>query len=147
MDCKKIRDFLITDYLDAELKPQLRQEIEEHLKSCSQCRKLEGDLEELHRSFKEAKHIEPLAQVWQRIRESIEAKQAPVLRGWIWPVPKPVFAFATVAALIILLAIFVRLPVQPKIITNGRNGIADYSLEEDVHPLYDFGTDIEKYFL
>ena len=130
MECKKIREKLMTDYLDNELEPQQGIEIDRHLEACADCREL---LETVREStvipFKEAREVQPDPVVWQRIQQRILAEKEP-LAGWIDQVrdflrpllvmPRPVFRAAFVTALILMIVVFAKWP-------------SDYS-----HPAYSY---------
>ena len=77
MECKKVQDRLITEYLDKELGAGERAGIEQHLSGCAPCREF---LEVVQKSavipFKEAGEMQPESAVWQRIQAKIEVEQA-----------------------------------------------------------------------
>ena len=117
MDCKKIQEIIMTDYIDRETSKTLREEIEAHLKTCEGCRKFEQVLRErVSNPLRKLEQVKPPEEVWQRIKETIEEEQAEqyapsflerlldFLRN-SFPVRKPVFAFST-AISVILIALF-----------------------------------------
>lgn len=76
MECKKVQDRLLTEYLDKELGAEERSGIEEHLSGCAHCREF---FEAVQKSavvpFKTAGTLQPDSAVWQRIRAQLEAER------------------------------------------------------------------------
>jgi len=110
MDCKKVREWLMTDYLDRALESQRSDEVERHLHGCSACREfLETVKKVAVQPFKNTQALEPDPAVWQRIQERIQA-EAERQSGWfgkladaltpLWRIPQPAFRVAFVALLI-----------------------------------------------
>jgi len=116
MNCKRIQELIITDYMDKEASPQVEEKIKAHLKACNNCRAFEKTLQEkVSWHFQGIKEIPLPERVWQRIKEAIEKEQpqyAPsflerlldFLRGKIL-LKRPAFAFST-AALAIMITVF-----------------------------------------
>jgi len=117
MDCKKIQEIIMTDYIDAEASKTLREEIEAHLKTCEGCREFEQVLRErVSEPFRKSEEVKPPEEVWQRIKETIEEEQAEecapsllerlldLMRNSL-PARRPAFAFST-AISVILIALF-----------------------------------------
>ena len=120
MECKKIQDRLITEYLDKELGAAEHSGIEEHLSGCAYCREF---FEAVRKSavlpFKTAGAMQPGSTVWQGIQEKIEAERscsenwfgkladalAPFLR-----MPQPVFRVAFASALILAVVVVTQWP-------------------------------------
>ena len=124
MDCDKIKDLLMTDYIDGRLSGTLYEQVRAHLKACKQCSQFEQTL--LHtvkEPFAGLSEIPPPDSVWENIREDIiraeEARSKGILAGLkdylqgLFRLPRPAFAFA--AALLIF------------IITAGITNLALYS--------------------
>jgi len=73
MNCKKIRDRIITDYIDKEASCVVQKEIQAHLKVCVGCRVFEQALrEKVSEPFRKMEIVRPPESVWQRIQETIE---------------------------------------------------------------------------
>lgn len=120
MECKKVQDRLITEYVDKELGSEETGEIERHLTACPDCREFLGAVQ---RSsvvpFKEAGTLEPESVVWQRIQMKIEEEQAPSQDGF-WrlvdifvsrfPIPVSVMRAAFVTALILVVVVLTKWP-------------------------------------
>jgi anti-sigma factor RsiW len=123
MECKKVQDRLITEYLDNELDAGECSGIEGHLSGCASCREF---LEAIQKSavapFKEAGALQPDSVVWRRIEREIEAERA---RSENWFVkladllvpllkmPQPVFRVAFVTVLILVVVVLAQWPSGP----------------------------------
>lgn len=163
MNCKRIKELIMTDYVDGEASAELQKEVEEHLSTCSQCKQFEQALRQIAvEPFKKAQIIKPPESVWYGIKEAIEEKQSEGLfvglknvLSTIFNLRKPVVAMAIVAAVIFIAAVFVKLPF------NNQHAVSGY-LEEQIDFLsyldadeinyfngeyVDLGTTIEEYFL
>ena len=68
MNCKRTRELLLTDYLDQQASLELKTEVEEHQKTCPECRRLE---EEIRRAivlpFQDAKGPQAPEFLWLNI--------------------------------------------------------------------------------
>lgn len=73
MNCKKIRDIVITDYIDNELDEKTRREIEQHLNNCADCRAFEKALlSTVVGPLKNAETVNPPDVLWSRIKNNLE---------------------------------------------------------------------------
>jgi len=120
MECKKVQERLITEYVDKELGLEENVEIERHLTACLECREFLGAVQ---RSsvipFKESGEMQPSGAVWQKIQESLEAERARS-RNWfrgladvlapLLRMPQPVFRAAFVTALILVVVVLAKWP-------------------------------------
>ncbi|MFC1599164.1 anti-sigma factor family protein [Candidatus Omnitrophota bacterium] len=166
MKCKQIRELLVTDFVDDQISDGLRKEVELHLAVCSGCRQFEeavrgGAVE----PFKGIEEVPPPGYLWYRIKDAITAKEAKEKKGSlrgargllerILVFPRPAFAFATIAAVILMTVVITRYPV------NSKTSV-DISLKEQVEFLasldvngldyfdagsLNLGTSIEEYLL
>jgi anti-sigma factor RsiW len=162
MDCKRIRDLILTDYIDDELSAGLQEEINEHLKACSECKQLVQDLRQAAvKPFKGLAQMCPPESVWEGIREKITKKPAEkrgFLEGMqeafnlIFHMPKPVLAAVTTSAII-----FIGMFIMRGHFT-GKNEIRNYFAEQMIflsnletnsvgNGNGDTTTNIEEYFL
>ena len=120
MECKKVQDRLINEYVDKELCPEENDEVKGHLAACLDCREFFG---EVQRSavipFKELVEMQPDGVVWQRIQETIETERSRSWNGWrqladalvpLLRMPQPVFRVAFVMVLILGGVIFAKWP-------------------------------------
>lgn len=120
MECKKVRDRLITEYTDKELDPEGNAEIERHLNACPDCRGFWGAIQRnAVTPFKEVGDIQPENAVWQRIQEKIEMERAHA-GGGFWklvdalasrfPMPVPLVRAAFVTSLILGVVVLAKWP-------------------------------------
>ena len=138
MTCEKMRELILTDHIDNELSAPVAQQMKEHLAACPACAAFEA---EVRRSavepFKDVAPVTPPPAVWWRVRGAVVRK---------WRFPKPAFAVATVAVMLIA-AIFVTQyqRVEDRALTNyieeelaylsapiEVNGLAEYDMLSDL---------------
>ena len=156
MNCKKVKELLITDYIDCETIIALRHKIDRHISGCKSCRSYKEEVERsLPPLFSEARVNPPSDEIWHHIKSRITCKGR-AAKGNIFMlkpfVRKSIFAFATAAALLLVVISF---KVQ-----NNQHYANSFLLEEEYF-LYDsssygereffsqpnFGTIIEEYFM
>ncbi|MBI4711031.1 MAG: zf-HC2 domain-containing protein [Candidatus Omnitrophica bacterium] len=120
MECKKVQDRLITEYVDKELGLEENTEVERHLTTCLDCREF---FQVVQRNslipFGGTEEMQPDGAVWERIQERIEAERARS-RGWfgglvdalapLLRMPQPVFRAAFVTALILVVVVLAKWP-------------------------------------
>lgn len=149
MDCHKIKEILMTDYVDGELTGQMQERIKEHLASCPACKQFEESLlRNAVNPLRGSATIRPPAWLWTRISQGIREKEKK-RRSWI-----PFFVPAAVLAGIV--AGFIWFGPGQRIDEPGRSVISDQMdfLSElevingngDAYKV-NFGTGIEEYFL
>ena len=152
MDCKKVQEILLTDYIDEQLDRSGKQQIEAHLQGCAACREF---LTAARQAF-----VEPFAQVprehlSERVISSVmeQVQPSPDPLAWIhefldgingvkWAVPS--FALLLIAIIVVgsnndrlarkneQVSSFVEVAV----LSSAENGV-----------VADYGTTIEEYFL
>ena len=76
MDCKKMEEIILTDYIDGKITGARLKDVEAHLALCSRCRALASELALVNAEFRKAKHMEPPAEVWEKIRAEVSAGPA-----------------------------------------------------------------------
>ena len=166
MYCKKIRELIITDFIDQELSPRLNKKVLYHLESCIKCREFEQQVRNSAKDvFKKTGQINPPEYIWHRIKESIEKKEQSIipetgtlldrlLRN-ILTFPKPVFAVVTLAVVIVISLAVMKLPVRNQDIVSvylsEQMQFSGY-LNGEGQSYYDsgsidLGTSIEEYLL
>lgn len=167
MNCREIRDSLLTDYLDKQLNVSMETKIEMHLRECVDCRAF---LEEVKQTV-----IEPFKQndniaisqeaVWQNVKEQIEEEKAKQrsfglevflehVKGWFVS-PKPVYVLTMLLIVVLTTVMFGRKPQQEvanKILIEEETAEYMASLdEEDENMALDedsgYGTAIETFLL
>ena len=124
MDCNKVREILLTDYIDGELPEQERNVLDGHLKECAGCsavlEKLKGSAAAFHR----APELKPDFSVWQGIQDRIEAERERST-GWfekladaLGPVMRtvqPVLRVAVIAAVLVGVVVLAKWPITPAV--------------------------------
>lgn len=151
MDCEKIQNLLMSDYIDGEADEKTRKKIREHLATCGKCREIEKALkEDITPSLKFAKRESPPDFVWERIKNRIMKEGQTIPQRIGIKILKPAFALSTVALAILALVIITRLPLRA-------NGRLDSYMEEQVDFIMDLdanstatnglGTSIEEFLL
>ena len=118
MKCASARE-LIESYLDGELDPGLRAEIQDHLTSCSSCSETHARLHELQEDIRaQAPYYDPPASLEQRIRSALAqaAKREIPIRGATGP--SPTWRWLAVAASVLLA---VSLALNLRLFQSARN--------------------------
>ena len=159
MKCTRVQDLLKSDYLDAELNQKLRRQVEGHLEKCPTCQALKQQLRSQHAALRGIKQKDVPPEIWQNIQSAImeERLKGPEdIFGYAWArlkrvfsVPRPAFALASAAAVIIF-----ALVTGKTFFWNGQSVTGP--IEEDIWQVYqlnggmytyNLGTAIEEYFL
>ncbi|MBF0504312.1 MAG: zf-HC2 domain-containing protein [Candidatus Omnitrophica bacterium] len=173
MNCRKIQDVLITDYIDGQLDQKHKFLIEEHLAHCLHCKEFYIITQQaVIAPFVTTAAAKPPEIIWARVREAIGAREdsekvgtdanfvMDFLRKLVFvptfPVffPKPVFVFSTIVTLVLMIGILPQLMItHPTIKIDARSQMeylsylsgtgGDISASDSA----DLGTPIEKYFL
>ena len=164
MNCKRIQEFIITDYIDGQMGDKQRSFIDQHLTQCPACA---GYLSIIKQTavnpFVNASKDVPEKLLWSRIKQTIEEEQQQQLEVSLQPnfwerirsavhIPRPAFALATIITMIFMIGstgqLFLTAPVVK---TNGQDQVEYLSslMEEPVamNNGNDPQTPIEQYFL
>lgn len=166
MNCKKIQELILTDYLDEQMEQDQKKIIEDHLSSCVYCREFAeaaktGIIDPLSNSEK----VAPSEQVWLNIKESIEQEPAKKnlgsyedffrkLKDMIMP-QRPAYALAGVFVVILvtMTAIKINQPSQETAVreiqqeSEAIKYIVEVIQDDELDENGDYGTAIEEYFL
>ncbi|MBN2483926.1 MAG: zf-HC2 domain-containing protein [Candidatus Omnitrophica bacterium] len=166
MNCKKIKDIIITDYIDGQLTSRIRQQIDGHLDRCEECRAFAQKVKEtVVLPFKPAAQPEdPPEFVWERIRSSVQKEESLLQRigrkaaryvcGILY-LPRP--ALAAVLSVVVLFVVVssVQIPALQR-----KTAVNSYLSEQLVYlasldagtlngnnngDTFDMGTDIEEF--
>lgn len=117
MDCRRIRELVLTDLADGELNENMRREVAEHIGSCASCEEFRRTVSEKALGvFRMAHRQEPPAYLWSRIREKVvsgASRRQGALDRFIEAIgsifsalgrlPKPALVFAATGVVIIAL--------------------------------------------
>jgi anti-sigma factor RsiW len=163
MECKKIKELILTDYSDGEIDAGLKEEIEAHLAACAVCRQLAGALRKtVIEPFKKIEAVKPPDVIWYRITEAImsEKERQPAglferVRDFLqgaYSVPRPVYATAAIMFVLLMAAVFARLPVQQQRVVNKylqdeMEFVVNLKAEPTTAAYDSLATKIEKSFL
>lgn len=107
MNCEKVRELLLTDHVDSELDADTAALVRSHLAKCASCKAFEATV--LHAAVEPFKGAglsalpTPPAYIWKRIERAI-GNERPSRAPFAFP--KPVFVMATVAMLVVAVALF-----------------------------------------
>ena len=165
MDCKRIKESIITDYIDRELDERLMKEIAAHLRACRECRLFEESLRKAAiEPFKNIKEIRPPEYLWERIKENIKKENTRqelglfvYIRNYlqsVFAIPRPVFAATAVIIVCIILGVILEVSLSSQHrITGYLQDQIDFISSLDTNSSNssttnhsDFGTTIEEYF-
>lgn len=165
MRCEKVKDLIMTGYLDGELKSSLKKRVDEHLLYCQSCKAFAAQLKDtVIKPFKESTRLRPPQSVWEGVKAAIspqeEYKEGFLQRlrddiAEIFTHRKPVFALATALTLVIAVFIFTKIPFNGKRATNNYlqeqiDFLTYLEVNEDYYSdngYMDLDTAIEEYFL
>ena len=165
MNCEKIKELILTDYIDNEMDYEERIRLNIHFAHCQECKELFEMVKNIVvKPFSNAKKIEPPGFIWLRVKEAIIAKQqiklgfvASILEKLksVFYIPKPAVAISTIMALVFIIVLTTTLKFSNKeaFKTNGegQTEYSTYSIDTPVGELSNndegFGTLVEKYFL
>lgn len=158
-DCKRFKDLILTDHLDAETDLQTRQAIDLHLQSCADCRGFTLEAERnLVNPFKNAERQQVPAHLWSSIQERLERKStlAERFRNHLdsWIESSLLLRLAPMAASLVLFLLIGTISVhnlQVKQIKDKEQAEYLVSVLASVTSLPEgdsgLGTPIEQYFL
>ena len=156
MKCEKIKELLVTDYIDDGIDIGLREEFDKHIENCAACGDYKTSIDKgLSPLFEEAKVKPPQDEIWHNIRSRItKDKQKAASKVFVLSpfLKKGVFAFVTAAALLFMIVSF-------RVASNNQRAAVNSFLLEESYFLYslssyngqesfyntDFGTIIEEY--
>lgn len=165
MNCKKIQDLILTDYIDQELDLEGRKQIDLHLENCEACQEVLLHVQkEATEPLEHAQKVSVPQSVWNEIkREIIEKAERKTLieeaYGHVkdfFVVRRPVFALSTALVVLLLVVSFVRMPglMDKKVSYSGDVHLVEtFAYLAGVDSFDDesnnggFGTAVEEYFL
>jgi anti-sigma factor RsiW len=160
MNCDYIQDLILTDYLDGEVSPETKAQIEQHTAECAECRTfLFAALQTTIKPLSNAeKAFEAKEEVWNKIQTQIEEEQVQrpsvleyLSRGFktFFAVPRAGVAFSAVIIALLTAAIYFQSP-QSQVIPYGVGKaqlITDVADDLNGDDEESYGTTIESYFL
>ncbi len=151
MNCKKIQELLMADYIDGEANEKMRQVIFNHLSACSECRQIKETLkQDVIDPLKAAEKQHPPDFVWENIKSGIIKERQYVPERIGFKILKPAFVVPAVAVVILILVFIGGFPLK------GNGKLDSYMVEqvEFIRALDSngieadgLGTSIEEYLL
>ncbi len=170
MNCERIKELIMTDYIDNELKSGLKEKIESHIKECANCRQLEQDLKrQACLPFRNLETLIPDDTLWQKIRERVVTEQLtseparePIfvnilerIKNSLFPTFGESLGLKRVVVYASILIVFCTLGITGKMLYSQRNNayvkeeVTDYIELGTLDNGYtdDLGTAIEEFFL
>lgn len=76
MNCQKIREVILTDYIDNELEEKTQTKIKNHLANCPACRNVEKALKAMIvEPLRNSESFNPPAVLWSKIRNKLAQKE------------------------------------------------------------------------
>ncbi|HLF18719.1 MAG TPA: hypothetical protein VI749_07495 [Candidatus Omnitrophota bacterium] len=172
MNCKDIRDIILTDFLDGEQWEEKRREIDQHLAGCLACRAFAEEAKE--KAVTALQNAKPIRldeeAIWQNIKNQIEEEAAPAflsnpLMGFLTHLkdalltPKVVMASVKVAIVLLVMVFQFKLIYDNHLAQQKPPAeeiqVLAYALEEftfeesngEESEMASYGTAIEEYFL
>ena len=165
MNCQRTQELILTDYIDGQMGDKQKNLIDQHLAHCHVCKGyLENVKSQAVDPFANAPKAVPDDFLWAQIKHTIkkeqqqQAEKSFISDFWkgvrsLVHVPRPAFAFATVATLVLMVGITSQLVIN-------NNQMMKINAQDQVMYLSslinepagtnngnDLGTPIEKYFL
>jgi len=166
MKCRKVRDFLLTDYLDGELPEGLKKEVDAHLSKCALCREFQDKvIQKTSLPFRDLEELNPEGYILEEIKEKITDIDNDRYSLWArfkgtifqgFSLRKPSLALVLSIAVIVVSVVFTKLSLdsrQSKInnyISEQLDSIAYLISSEDNsggEDSFGFGTAVEDYFM
>lgn len=153
MDCKKIEEIILTDYMDGRLDSRELKAVEAHLASCGRCRELASEAAGIGKELRLAEELTPSPAVWQRIRAAISGEPARAMPAQnffqslrlSFARLRPAIVVASAVA--VILAVLITARLMPPGGSLGQEEIMSLVSIEENGAGYDLGTPVESYFL
>ncbi|MDD5669616.1 MAG: hypothetical protein PHE58_06280 [Candidatus Omnitrophica bacterium] len=165
MNCEKIQELILTDYLDGQMQGKQKECVEQHLLRCFRCREfLEHARKTVVEPFTRAGRDIPPEFIWARIRESIIAEKerpAYAVPGFLEKLisrfrvlsPYPVIGTVIMAIFIIGIAIQFKTSTTARVKSEVQEqieylvSVTEMTPGNSMNEKTGFGTVIEEYFL
>ena len=165
MNCKRVRELILADYLDGELGLRQEEALQHHLAQCWQCKKFATAAQKVgDELFACEGRVDPPEFIWHRIKEAILAERrqkSHVLEGlfsklkYLLYIPKsfPAVTAAITFMLVVGAAAQFR-AIEEGVVTEGSQEQTEYSIsltgefsDAAINTTEGYGTSIERYFL
>jgi len=157
MNCERIQELILTDYLDDQLNPDQKNHIDQHLAQCPVCLDFTAAARKtVVEPFLHSKELEPSSSVWSGIKESILAQEerTNVFVSW-WKknqslaLPRPAMAFAGALVFVFLVGGLNHFKHSAQKATNNEywESLAETPMALSFNDGDGFETTVEQYFL
>ena len=155
MDCGKIKELILTGYVDNEIDGREKARLEAHCALCPGCKEyLEAVKTSAVTPFEGAPRREPPAFIWYRVKDAIMAEQRDKARRFI-PVRVPALAMATIMGVTLVVVSVTALRFHAGKVAEAEREeqieYAAYSMEAPANGFLNneggLGTSVENYFL
>jgi predicted anti-sigma-YlaC factor YlaD len=166
MKCDKVRELLLTDYLDCEADNVIMTMVDTHLQGCSACREYARMVKATVREpFASNERLEVPPMLWEKVRARISAINrrqgiVDILRSWsefiTTGISRPVFAGAMMVVILMTGSLIFRVgPVRyadadrdtNQRVFEGLMLLAQSEEETDMFFASEFGIGFEEFFL
>ncbi len=164
MKCNDIQELILTDYLDGEIHPDVKRQVDGHIAGCQVCKEiLTFSRQVAEEPFKHSQlKFENQKEVWEKIKFKIEEEvlTEKFTLQWNWlermksilTVPRMSVAVSVVVIALLTAAVYFRNSPPTMVIHQSSDNtqiindvIEELSIGEDEEDSY--GTDLESYFL
>ncbi len=105
MNCKEVREFLISGDADSKISEDKLSAIGAHLKACRECADIDVRIKNIKGSAERFREILPSDEVWNNVRDEILKKKRDI-NTIFWRFPALTFAIST-AVLFIIFTLFI----------------------------------------
>jgi predicted anti-sigma-YlaC factor YlaD len=164
MKCEKIRELILTDYIDNQMKEEDDIRLNIHLANCRDCKEfLEAVKNTAVKPFANAKKMEAPGSLWERVKGAViaeERRESNLVEGMlerlksVIRMPRSAFAISTAMALVLIAVLTVTFKFNQQALEINREGQFEYSSYSAEAPASaflnnddGFGTLVEEYFL
>ena len=164
MKCNDIQELILTDYLDGEIHPDVKKQVDGHIAGCQLCREfLAVSRQVTEQPFKHSQpKFENQQEIWQKIKFKIEEEvlTEKFTPQWNWleriknilTVPRMSVALSVVVIALLTAAVYFRNSANTLMVHQSSDQtqiindvVEELSMGEDEEDSY--GTDLENYFL
>lgn len=173
MKCKECQEYILTDYIDNEFKKDIKQKMEDHFSMCHECKEFAVMARKaVVEPFEKSERVEPPEMVWENIKGEISEGNLENQVDWLERFkkvlfPRPAFAFATLACLLLMVLVLNPGKKQGNVVKKDVSQIQEFvkkyseesqfNISEQVEYIVylfdeqngyeEYGTSIEEYFL
>jgi len=123
MNCKKVQELILTDYIDNEASEKVRDLIKAHIASCEACRVFEQAVRQRAGGvFRDTGPVEPPAEIWHRIQDALREERLQETPSYLERMlnaaresfffRRPAYAFATALTVLLVIAAFGGVPLR-----------------------------------